>query len=124
MAKLILLRHGQSVLNQHNVFTGCIDIPLTEKGVEECLKAGKQIAHVPIDIIFSSTLIRAQMSAMLVMSVHKEEKIPYIVHTGQKKLEEWSQNYAPTQKNTFRCIPPGSSMKECMGNCKGLTNKR
>ena len=123
MAKLILLRHGQSVLNQHNVFTGCIDIPLTEKGVEECLKAGKQIAHVPIDIIFSSTLIRAQMSAMLVMSVHQEEKIPYVVHAGQGKLEEWSQNYTPHPEKYLPMYTAWQLNERMYGKLQGLNKQ-
>lgn len=123
MAKLILLRHGQSALNQHNVFTGWIDVPLTEKGVEECLKVGKEIAHVPIDIIFSSALIRAQMSAMLVMSVHKGEKIPYIVHPGQEEKEEWSQNYTPDKEKYIPMYTAWQLNERMYGKLQGLNKQ-
>ena len=65
MAKLILMRHGQSLWNQANLFTGWVDVPLTKKGIDEALEGGRQIADIPIDIILTSTLIRAQMTALL-----------------------------------------------------------
>jgi 2,3-bisphosphoglycerate-dependent phosphoglycerate mutase len=75
---LILLRHGVSVWNEKNLFTGWVDIPLSEKGVEESIKAGEAIAHLEIDIVFTSKLIRAQMTAMLAML--QRERVPCIVH--------------------------------------------
>ena len=123
MTKLILLRHGQSVLNKHNVFTGCMDIPITAQGVEECLKVGKKIAETPIDVIFSSTLIRAQMSAMLVMSVHKGEKIPYIVHSGPGKLTEWSQNYSPHPEKYIPMYTAWELNERMYGKLQGLNKQ-
>ena len=41
MKKLVLLRHGQSQWNLENRFTGWIDVPVTEKGAEEALKAAE-----------------------------------------------------------------------------------
>ncbi|GAB2218702.1 hypothetical protein Droror1_Dr00001930 [Drosera rotundifolia] len=39
-AALILIRHGKSLWNEKNLFTGCVDVPLTNKGVEEAIEAG------------------------------------------------------------------------------------
>lgn len=78
---LILLRHGASVWNDKNLFTGWVDIPLSSKGVQESLRAGEVIAKLPIDVIFTSTLIRAQMTATLAMLNHP--KTPFIVHGGE-----------------------------------------
>ena len=101
-AKLILLRHGASLWNEKNIFTGWVDIPLSTKGIEESFQAGKKIAHIPIDVIFVSTLIRAQMTAMLAMSVHEGDKVPCIEHP-EGKLGEWAEIYSEeTQKS---CIP-------------------
>ncbi len=80
MAQLILLRHGQSEWNKKNIFTGWVDIPLSEAGIEEALKAGEQIRSMPVDLIYTSTLIRASMTAMLAMSKHDSKKIPAFVH--------------------------------------------
>ncbi|KAK4732094.1 hypothetical protein R3W88_025082 [Solanum pinnatisectum] len=64
-AALVLIRHGESMWNEKNLFTGCVDVPLTTKGVEEAVKAGKRIRNIPVDMIFTSASIRAQMTAML-----------------------------------------------------------
>lgn len=74
-AALILIRHGESLWNAKNLFTGCVDVPLTEKGIEEAIEAGKRISNIPIDVIFTSSLIRAQMTAMLAMIQHCRKKV-------------------------------------------------
>jgi 2,3-bisphosphoglycerate-dependent phosphoglycerate mutase len=93
MGRLILLRHGQSEWNKKNLFTGWIDIPLSEEGVEEAFDAGREIQQVPIDLIYTSTLIRGIMTAMLAMTIHNLKKVPVILHPGEGKLEEWAQCY-------------------------------
>jgi 2,3-bisphosphoglycerate-dependent phosphoglycerate mutase len=102
MAKLILLRHGASLWNEKNLFTGWVDIPLSTKGIEESLQAGEKIAQIPIDLIFVSSLIRAQMTAMLAMSVHGGG-VPCIAHLGQGKLGEWAQVHSDEAQK--QCIP-------------------
>jgi len=69
MNNLILLRHGQSQWNLENRFTGWQDVPLTDKGIEEAKTAGQLIMknNIDIDIIFSSTLQRANKTAELVV---------------------------------------------------------
>lgn len=93
MSKLILLRHGQSMWNLANLFTGWIDIPLSQKGIDESLEAGKQIKDTPIDVIYVSSLIRSQMTAMLAMTHHSSKKAPVIQHAHEGKLEEWGRNF-------------------------------
>lgn len=103
MSKLILLRHGQSVWNKLNLFTGWVDIPLSAKGIQEALDAGKLIKDEPIDFIFTTPLIRASMTAMLAMSQHTTNKFPVILHPNEGKMEEWAQIY---DAETLRqCIP-------------------
>lgn len=74
-AALILVRHGESLWNEKNLFTGCVDVPLTKKGVEEAIEAGKRISNIPVDMIYTSALIRAQMTAMLAMTQHRRRKV-------------------------------------------------
>lgn len=55
-----------------------MDVPLTKKGVEEAIEAGKRISNIPVDMIYTSALIRAQMTAMLAMTQHRRKKVtPY-----------------------------------------------
>ncbi len=67
MARLILLRHGQSVWNAANKFTGWTDVDLSEKGEVEAATAGEQLANVRIDVVHTSDLMRAQRTAAIVM---------------------------------------------------------
>jgi 2,3-bisphosphoglycerate-dependent phosphoglycerate mutase len=103
MSRLILIRHGQSEWNKQNIFTGWIDIPLSLKGVEEAFAAGNQIADFPIDLIFTSELIRGIMTAMLVMNVHGSGKVPVIVHPDKKGFEGWQKCHS--QKTEESLIP-------------------
>ena len=60
MAKLILLRHGESEWNTLGKWTGLTDVGLTEKGQGEAKKAGESIKDIRIDRGFCSLLIRAK----------------------------------------------------------------
>ncbi len=99
MAKIIMLRHGASVWNEWNLFTGWVDIPLSQKGIEESLAAGKKISSIAVDVIFVSTLVRAMQTAMLAMSLHASGKVPYILHPDQ----EWS--FIHSEESRKKCIP-------------------
>ncbi len=92
-AKLILLRHGQSEWNKKNLFTGWVDVSLSEKGIKEALNAGSRIAHIPFDVIYTSTLIRAQLTAMLAMSNHGDGKVPCFIHEQDKAHMEMAKIY-------------------------------
>ena len=61
MTKLILTRHGQSVWNAENRFTGWVDVDLSNKGVDEAEKSGQIIKdlNISIDISYTSYLKRA-----------------------------------------------------------------
>jgi 2,3-bisphosphoglycerate-dependent phosphoglycerate mutase len=61
MIKLVLLRHGESIWNMENRFTGWIDVDLTPKGIEEAKKAAKLLKEggYTFDVAFTSVLKRA-----------------------------------------------------------------
>ena len=61
MAHLILLRHGESQWNVDNLFTGWTDVPLTEKGLAEAKRAGREIADAGLEVAeaHTSLLLRA-----------------------------------------------------------------
>ena len=58
MSKLILTRHGQSIWNAENRFTGWVDVGLSKKGKEEAKKSGELIRklNIRIDISYTSYL--------------------------------------------------------------------
>jgi 2,3-bisphosphoglycerate-dependent phosphoglycerate mutase len=69
MYKVVLLRHGESVWNKENLFTGWTDVNLSEKGVEEAHTAAKLLAEggFTFDIAFTSVLKRAIRTLWIVM---------------------------------------------------------
>lgn len=61
MKRLVLLRHGESVWNKENRFTGWTDVGLTDKGVEEALESGRRLTAegYTFDVAYTSVLKRA-----------------------------------------------------------------
>ncbi|NTU49104.1 MAG: 2,3-diphosphoglycerate-dependent phosphoglycerate mutase [Syntrophobacteraceae bacterium] len=61
MKKVVLLRHGESLWNKENRFTGWVDVGLSEKGVQEALEAGRAMRGdgYVFDVAYTSVLARA-----------------------------------------------------------------
>ena len=93
MALLILMRHGQSMWNAAGLFTGWVDVPLTNKGIDEAIAGGKKIADYNLDEVHVSTLIRAQMTAMIALAQNNHEKTP-VFQDGSAATQEVSENEA------------------------------
>jgi len=75
---LVLVRHGQSEWNAKNLFTGWRDVKLSAKGEQEAKRAGEWLAEqkIQFDHAFTSALIRAQDSCMLILRAMHQEHIP------------------------------------------------
>jgi len=76
MARLVLLRHGESQWNLENRFTGWVDVPLSAKGVEEAKQAGEKLRGVTFDRAFSSVLARANETLRIVLEALGQTNIP------------------------------------------------
>ncbi|KAJ6801225.1 uncharacterized protein M6B38_198855 [Iris pallida] len=121
---LILIRHGESLWNEKNLFTGCVDVPLTQKGVDEAIEAGKRISTIPVDVIFTSALIRAQMTAMLAMTQHRRKKVPIIMHKESEQAMEWSQVYSEeTKKQSIPVVTAWQLNERMYGELQGLNKQ-
>ena len=77
MVKLVLVRHGQSLWNLENKFTGWTDIPLSEKGIEEAKEAGRILKEkgYHFDLAFTSVLKRAEDTLKYILQEMGEENI-------------------------------------------------
>ncbi len=77
---LILLRHGESIYNQQNLFTGWTDVELSDRGMGEAEAAGEKLLHHQLypDICFTSWLKRAIHTAQLALKVLEWEQIDVI----------------------------------------------
>ncbi|CAJ1938055.1 unnamed protein product [Sphenostylis stenocarpa] len=121
---LILIRHGESLWNEKNLFTGCCDVPLTKRGVEEAIEAGKRITYIPVDMIFTSALIRAQMTAMLAMTQHHQKKVPIIIHNESEEATTWTQVYSDkTTKQSIPVITAWELNERMYGELQGLNKQ-
>ncbi len=60
MSRLFLVRHGQSIWNLQNRFTGWVDVSLSPEGTREAERVGRILADERFDAAYTSTLIRAQ----------------------------------------------------------------
>jgi 2,3-bisphosphoglycerate-dependent phosphoglycerate mutase len=131
MSLLILMRHGQSVWNAANLFTGWVNVPLSTKGIDEAVEGGRQIAHLAIDEVHTSTLIRAQMTAMLALSQHKSGKTPVIQtpqmveqtsSSGDVSMVDWSKTNGPLEQ--ILPVYMASELNERMyGDLQGLNKQ-
>ncbi|XP_030541408.1 2,3-bisphosphoglycerate-dependent phosphoglycerate mutase 1 [Rhodamnia argentea] len=123
-AALILIRHGESLWNEKNLFTGCVDVPLTNKGIEEAIHAGQRISNIPIDMIFTSALIRAQMTAMLAMTQHRCKKVPMILHDESEQARLWSKVFSEDTKEQSIPVVTAWQLNERMyGELQGLNKQ-
>jgi 2,3-bisphosphoglycerate-dependent phosphoglycerate mutase len=75
---LVLVRHGQSEWNLKNLFTGWRDVDLTDEGVAEAVRAGRQLKAqgLRFDVAFTSVLKRAQRTLDIMLEELGQENIP------------------------------------------------
>lgn len=85
MATLVIFRHGQSVWNLENKFTGWVDVELSEQGIQEAKRAGEKLKGLTFDLAYTSDLKRAQNTLKLALQVVGQDNIPT---TTDKALNE------------------------------------
>jgi len=119
---LVLLRHGESEWNAKNLFTGWVDVALSEKGVEEAKRGGALLkeAGVNPDVLHTSLLRRAIMTANLALDVADRHWIPvkrswrlnerhYGALQGKDKkqtLEQYGEEQFMLWRRSFDTPPP------------------
>jgi len=119
---LILLRHGESEWNAKNLFTGWVDVPLTEKGRKEAIAGGEQLVEADLlpDVVHTSLLRRAITTADLCLDTADREWIPvrrswrlnerhYGALQGKNKkqtLEEYGEEQFMTWRRSYDVPPP------------------
>ena len=126
MGKLIAIRHGQSIWNAENRFTGWVNVDLSEKGFLEAEKSGKLLKDLNLkyDIYFTSYLKRAIKTLEIILKiVGKESKYTkawelnerhYGALTGLNKAET-KEKLGEEQFNQYRRSwdnPPPILVKE------------
>lgn len=92
MSTLILVRHGQSIYNQENRFTGSLDVGLTKFGKEEAKIAGLKLINFKFEFAYTSTLKRATESLQIILKTINQNNI---LITENQALNE--RNYGNLQ---------------------------
>jgi 2,3-bisphosphoglycerate-dependent phosphoglycerate mutase len=119
---LVLLRHGESEWNKANLFTGWVDVPLSEKGRAEATRGGQLLVEHDLlpDICHTSVLKRAIATAELALAEADRQWIPvkrswrlnerhYGALQGKDKaatLAEYGEEQFMTWRRSYSTPPP------------------
>lgn len=124
MAKLYLIRHGETDYNSELRFQGQIDIPLNQKGIEQAEKVADFFKDIPLKTIYTSTLQRARTTAEIIGKAKgiepqetdalREMSFGIWENMNSKDIQK---NYAKEWKDFFASpasttIPKGESMSD------------
>ncbi|PNX46893.1 MAG: phosphoglycerate mutase, partial [Thermoplasmata archaeon M11B2D] len=88
LGTMVLVRHGQSQWNLENRFTGWVDVPLSIKGREEAISAGKKLKDMRFDTIYVSHLLRAIQTLHYILLELSDTRIPIVYHE-EKRIHDW-----------------------------------
>lgn len=122
MAKLVLIRHGQSEWNALNLFNGWVDTRLSDEGINQAVEAGKKLnaENIDFDYAFTSVLTRAIDTLHLVLDEVGQAWIPetkawqlnerhYGALQGLNKAdaaEKWGDDQVLQWRRSYDTLPP------------------
>ncbi len=136
MYELVLIRHGQSEWNKQNLFTGWVDVPLSEQGLSEAKQAGEILKKNNYEFTFAYTsqLKRAIKTLWLTLEESDQMNIPVIKNwqlnerhygglQGKNKKEtadEFGEEQVKIWRRSFSTPPPESEPEDVPAEYKGL----
>jgi 2,3-bisphosphoglycerate-dependent phosphoglycerate mutase len=117
MPTLVLVRHGQSLWNLENKFTGWVDVPLTELGEKEAHRAGQHLKGMKFDIAFTSDLQRAQKTLAVILdeigqtglNIIKDKALNerhYGALQGLNKAQKYGEDQVKIWRRSYDVPPP------------------
>ncbi|MFT8849298.1 MAG: 2,3-bisphosphoglycerate-dependent phosphoglycerate mutase [Leuconostoc pseudomesenteroides] len=122
VAKLVLVRHGESTANRDNEFTGWTDVPLTAKGKTQAHQVGQVLSRyqLTLDNVYTSYLQRAIITAYIIMDEMQQAWVPinktwrlnerhYGALRGLNKdsaREKYGVNHVALWRRSYTAIPP------------------
>ena len=123
MSKLILIRHGQSLWNAANKFTGWVDVPLSERGRAEATIASCKLRNYRVNVCFTSMLMRAMETAVICMTECDElcgGRIPIIKHEADDQDWHGWDKYEGNPNQELPIFPSAALDERHYGELQGL----
>lgn len=123
MAKLILTRHGQSLWNAENRFTGWADIPLSERGRAEATIASCKLQDYRIRVCFTSMLFRAMETAVIILTEVDDicdGRVPIIKYDVEHENWQGWDNYDGDAEQELPVYPTATLDERFYGDLQGL----
>lgn len=119
MSRLFLVRHGQSIWNLQNRFTGWVDVSLSPQGVIEAQQAGGWLIDEDFDVAFTSTLLRAQDSLYEILRQNRHCAQYARVH---EQNSEWYEHFTSTEgdANELKIFASEKLNERYYGDLQGL----
>jgi len=119
VSRLFLVRHGQSIWNLQNRFTGWVDVSLSPQGVKEAQQAAALLAGERFDVAFTSALLRAQDTLYEILKCNRYCQQYVRVH---EKSSEWYEHFVPTEgdANELRIYVSEKLNERYYGDLQGL----
>lgn len=124
MGKLVLIRHGESVWNTRNLFTGWVDVPLTQAGIVEATRASQVIKHIDFDVVYTSELVRAIQTALIVLLSDKKFRAPCMMHREWFWRKRYGKIHPAEAKNIIPIYRSWRLNERFYGDLQGLNKAK
>src|SRR5512143_2979498 len=116
--RLLLIRHGATVLTAEDRFAGSTDVELSDEGKRQARLLGERLAGEPLAAVYASPMTRTMVTASLVGAPHKLEPQPVdglreIAHgrweglTRKEVESRFQEEYASWEQDPFTFAPEG-----------------
>lgn len=122
MPKLILVRHGQSQWNLENRFTGWMDVPLSKKGIDEAIYAGKKLKDYEFDTMYVSHMLRAIQTLHYILIESNSKRTPIIYH--EEKRIKYREHHTGNPKSEIPIYMSVDLAERYYGNLQGLNKQK
>ena len=123
MSKLVLVRHGQSQWNLEDRFTGWVDVPLSKKGIDEAISAGRKLKDYEFDVMYVSHMFRAIQTLHYIVIKSASKKTPIIKHED-KRISKWELNYQKESENEIPVYQSVELAERYYGDLQGLNKQK
>jgi len=123
LSKLVLVRHGQSQWNLENRFTGWVDVPLSKKGIDEAISAGKKLKNFDFDVMYVSHMLRAIQTLNYIIVESNSKKTAIFKHENQR-VGKWESNYTGIPEKEIPVFQSVDLAERYYGDLQGLNKQK